>query len=118
MSRRSPEAEAYRRLYKDPRWCGPNGIRIRHLATHPVCARCKAKGFIVIATVVHHVNKASKATEQGFFAGPFMSLCAPCHDSAVQSEEKTGKANHRIGFTTHPGADGWPTDARHPANRR
>lgn len=113
--RRSAEAQAYRHFYKTARW---QRIRQAQLQAEPLCERCKAKGFLVPASVVHHVDKASKSTEAGFFAGPFMSLCAPCHDGAVQSEEATGRANDRIGFIRDPDEDGWPSDPRHPANRR
>lgn len=105
IDRRSPEAEAYRKLYKTARW---QRIRAAQLAKHPICARCKKAGRITVATVCHHLDKDSKATD--FFKGPFESSCAPCHDGPIQSEEKTG-------FSKEIGNDGWPTDERHPANR-
>ena len=39
------------------------------------------------------------------------TLCKHCHDSDKQRQERTG-------YSMAPGADGWPTDPRHPANRR
>lgn len=38
------------------------------------------------------------------------TLCKPCHNGAKQSEE-------RRGYSTTIGADGFPIDPRHPANR-
>jgi 5-methylcytosine-specific restriction protein A len=105
IDRRSPEADAYRKLYKTGQW---QRIRAGQLARHPLCARCKKQGRITIATVCHHVDPETKKT--AFFAGPFESSCAPCHDGPIQSEEK-------LGFSTQMGADGWPIDARHPSNR-
>lgn len=102
---RSPDAERYRRLYKTARWLR---IRLRQLAEHPLCQWCEAKGRILPATVCHHVDPASK--QDAFFDGPFLSLCAPCHDSEAQKIEK-------IGYSTSIGEDGWPVDERHPANR-
>lgn len=104
LDRRSPEAEAYRKLYKTARW---QRIRAAQLAKHPVCARCRAKGHITAATVCHHTDPESKKTD--FFRGPFASLCATCHDGPTQSEEK-------LGFSREIGNDGWPVDERHPSN--
>lgn len=106
LDRRSPEAERYRKLYKTARW---KATRSTQLAREPFCQRCKAKGHLTEATVCHHTDKARKATH--FFAGPFMSLCAPCHDGPVQSEEVRG-------FSTEIGIDGWPVDQKHPGLTR
>lgn len=107
---RSDEAREYRRLYDTARW---TRTRDAQLLAEPLCQRCKARGFIVTATVCNHDDPASKATD--FFAGPFSSLCAQCHDSPVQSEERTGKPNKRIGFRTDVSPrTGVPTDPRHP----
>ncbi len=104
--RRSPEAEAYRRLYKTARW---QHIRKAQLTKRPVCERCRKRGRVTIATVCHHVDRDSKANPETFFAGPFESLCAPCHDSDAQGEEARG-------YSTAIDADGWPTDPRHPTH--
>lgn len=108
--RRSPEAQEYRRRYKDKRWCGPNGVRARQLAAHPLCAMCEAAGRTTPATVCDHVDPDSKRTEEGFFAGPFASLCKPHHDSTKQSEERRG---HVVGCDT----TGRPRDQLHPWNK-
>ena len=96
---RSEDAKRYRRLYKTPAW---RRTRDHQLATHPLCQRCLAKGRYTPATVCHHVDKDSKASPETFFAGPYLSLCEPCHNSHHQSLEKGGHGRTPIGV------DGWP----------
>jgi 5-methylcytosine-specific restriction protein A len=110
---RSPEAAAYRKLYNTARW---KALRKAQLQAQPLCERCKAKGFIVSATVANHVVP-HRGDETAFFAGKLSSLCKACHDGPVQSEEKTGRTNDQLGYSARPGLDGWPSDRRHPANR-
>jgi 5-methylcytosine-specific restriction enzyme A len=100
---RSAEAERYRRWYKTARWMH---TRFAHLGEHPLCQRHLQQGRIVAATVVHHVNP-DKTTALAFFAGPFESLCAECHDKLAGDEE-------RHGFTSEVGLDGVPIDQAHP----
>lgn len=105
--RRSPEAIAYRKLYKTARW---RAIREAQLAKQPLCERCLKRKLITPATVCHHTDKDSKKNPATFYRGPFESSCAPCHDGEAQSEEARG-------FSTAIDEDGWPSDPRHPANR-
>lgn len=113
---RSPEAEAYRKLYKDARWCGPRGIRrqalLRDLYT---CQRC---GCIVIegnrhdprAAVVNH-KRAHKGDPALFFdLANTETVCKADHDTAIQREEARG---YRIGSDIN----GRPLDPQHPWNR-
>lgn len=104
---RSPEAERYRPLYNTRRW---RRVRQDQLAKQPLCERCLAKGRVVPATVCHHVDPKTKADPATFYAGPFASLCADCHDGPVQSTE-------RRGYSSEVGEDGWPADPHHPANK-
>ncbi len=104
---RSAEAEAYRRLYKTARW---RRTRAEQLARKPLCETCLSLGRDAPATVCNHADKDSKATEEGFFAGPFTSECAPCHDGVIQAQEKRG---HIIGCDE----TGLPLDPDHPWNR-
>lgn len=83
--RRSEEAAEYRRLYRTKRW---QATRAKQLSDHPLCAMCMPR--IVPATVCDHADKASKATEEGFFSGPFNSLCKTHHDATRQREERRG----------------------------
>jgi 5-methylcytosine-specific restriction enzyme A len=96
---RSPEAQAYRHLYKTYRW---QQIRARQLAKQPLCQPCLRNGYVTKATVCHHLDPKTKATPEGFYAGPFESVCATCHDSDIQSQEKGGKPKVKTGL------DGWP----------
>lgn len=104
---RSAEAAQYRTWYKGRAW---QAIRRQQLTTEPLCRMCQAEGRVTAATVCDHVEP-HRGNWDRFIGGPFQSLCKPHHDGAKQSEEHHG-------FSTSVGADGWPTDSRHPANRR
>lgn len=106
-TQRSDKAQQYRALYRTSRW---QRIRTQQLGVEPLCQRCKREGRITAATVCHHMDKASKENPETFFAGPYMSLCAPCHDGPVQSEEVRG-------YSKEIGIDGWPTSPDHPTNK-
>lgn len=105
--RRSPEAQAYRHLYKTPAW--RNGRRA-FLMQNPLCERCRENHRITPATVVNHRKPHKGDTALFFDWRNWEAVCKPHHDSAIQSEE-------RMGYSKAIGADGWPTDGRHPANR-
>lgn len=107
MDRRSEQAEGWRRLYRTRQW---QGIRTAQLAAHPLCAMCLEDGRTTAATICNHVDKDSKATVEGFFAGPFNSLCATHHDSTQQRFEKRG-------VMPGCGTDGVPLDAGHHWNK-
>ena len=100
---RSDGALAYRHLYKTARW---KRTRAEQLARQPLCETCLSMGRITAATVCNHVDKDSKATIEGFYAGPFTSLCALHHDSTQQREEKRAAAGKLP--LQGCGADGWP----------
>jgi len=105
--RRSPEAQQYRRLYKTSRW---QKLREQQLRHHPLCLMCQARGEVTPATVADHVTP-HRGDKRLFFHGALQSLCASCHSSAKQAEE-------RRGYSTEIGLDGWPVDGKHPANKR
>lgn len=85
--------QPWRSLYSTKEW---KRIRAEVLARQPVCRICrKAK-----SDTVDHVQKHG-GDRIKFFAGPFMGLCASCHNSHKQSWEK--------GNTRPIGPDGWPT---------
>ena len=106
---RSPEAAQWRRLYKLSRW---QRIRRHVLASEPLCQRCMSLGRVTAATVVHH-NPPHEGDIERFWSGPFEALCAPCHDGPVGQAERSGRA----AYDSDVGADGFPTDPRHPFNR-
>lgn len=70
---------------------------------------CLEDGRTTAATICNHVDKEAKVTVEGFFAGPFSSLCKTHHDATQQSYERTGLMR---------GCDesGWPRDKRHGWN--
>jgi hypothetical protein len=102
---RSTEAQAYRGWYKTRAW---RLIRRQQLNTEPLCRMCDGERRTTVATVCDHIER-HQGDRVKFFSGPFQSLCKPCHDRAKQSEE-------RRGYSSQVGPDGWPVDARHPAN--
>lgn len=79
------------------------------LTAHPLCNRCSTDHRPVAATVANHVIP-HKGNEALFWEGELESVCAPCHDGAIRSEEARG---HRIGVTI----EGRPKDPKHPWNR-
>lgn len=103
---RSPEAAAYRALYRTRAW---QVTRRQQLQEEPLCRMCKAEGRVTAATVCDHIEP-HKGDRVKFFSGPFQSLCSTCHDGAKQSED-------RRGYSKRIDLSGWPTDPRHPANR-
>lgn len=90
-------------------WRGKNGRRTLQLKAEPLCRMCRLQGRYTSATVADHVDKHDGDAVK-FWQGPLQSLCDTHHDATKQAEE------HR-GFSTATGADGWPMDPRHPANR-
>ena len=63
--------------------------RLVHLNRYPLCARCEAKGRVVPATVVHHTQPHRGDARVFWDRALWQSLCAPCHDSDAQSEERS-----------------------------
>ncbi len=109
---RSPEADAWQRLYKLNVWRGKGGIRDQQLREEPLCQPCKRRGRIVAATVVHHLEP-HKGNYEKFVTGPFESTCDACHSGHIQSAESRGLS---YSLDVDP-FTGWPIDSRHPANR-
>ena len=114
---RSAKANAYRALYKDQRWCGPNGIRKRALLRDLyTCQRC---GCVVIegsrhhprAAVVNHKTPHRGDTALFFDVRNTETVCKADHDALIQKEEARG-------YTIGSDIDGRPVDPLHPWNRR
>lgn len=111
VERRTPEAGKYRKLYKTPGW---RSLRRRKLKTNPLCERCEAKGFVVPATVVNHRIPHKGDLKLFWDWDNLESACADCHDGPIQSEERTGRPNDRVGYVTDVLDCGLPADNRHP----
>jgi len=89
------------------RW---RNYRVKFLREHPLCIDHQARGMVVAATVVDHIVPHRGNDELFWDASNHQALCAQCHSSAKQREEKGG---------TKPGCntDGIPLDAKHHWNR-
>jgi 5-methylcytosine-specific restriction enzyme A len=100
MSKTHPE---WNYLYNKQRW--------RNRAKHqkliePLCVRCLQLGHVVPAEIADHVQPHNGNLES-FYCGELQSLCKACHDGPKREEELRG-------YSRLIGADGWPTDKRHP----
>jgi 5-methylcytosine-specific restriction enzyme A len=104
---RSPEAAAYRALYKKPEW---RAARATQLAKQPLCERCLAEGISTAANVVNH--KIPHKGDLVLFRNPanHQSVCKPHHDGPIQRDEHAG-------FSAAVDAAGWPTDPLHRSMR-
>ncbi len=111
---RSTAAQDYRRWYKLKAWAHkPTGLRWQCLlAALFTCKQCgwTATGSQTHRLVADHI-KPHRGTWE-LFSDPsnLQCLCDTCHSAAKQQEE-------RLGYSTAIGADGWPIDDMHPANR-
>lgn len=90
-------------LYNSAAW---RHRRAQQLSKEPACAYCRRfDGRLVPATVADHL--VPHRGDSALFAGPLQSLCATCHASRKQQQERGGIAR---------GCDsaGIPTDPAHP----
>lgn len=95
-------------------WYGTKDWKIRRArqlkADAYLCQPCKRAGRSRVATTVDHVVP-HRGDRNLFLFGKVESMCASCHSAAKQLEEIEG-------FSREIGDDGFPTDPRHPFNRR
>ena len=61
-----------------------------YLAKHPLCARCKQKGQVNVATVVDHIKPHKQDMNLFWDKTNWQSVCKHCHDSYKQRLEKSG----------------------------
>jgi 5-methylcytosine-specific restriction enzyme A len=101
--RRSPEAAAYRKLYKTAAW---KHARATQLARQPLCELCLERGITRAATVVNH--RQPHKGDMTLFLDPknLQSVDSDCHDGPIQSYERTGRMRGCD-------ADGVPLDKGH-----
>lgn len=64
--------------------------RAGFLRSHPLCRMCEASGRFVAATVVDHIAPHRGDMAAFWNSANWQSLCATCHSSAKQREEKRG----------------------------
>ena len=100
-------AAGWHRFYDTGFWLSRRRLQLK---AHPLCQICQARGALTAASVVDHV-KPHKGDWNLFVLGELQSLCKTCHDSSKRFFELRGYSNDA-------GADGWPTDPNHPANKR
>lgn len=74
----------YANWYAHRRW---RELRKQQLQREPLCQYCKARGLLVQAQVVDHVQP-HRGDEHKFWFGKLQSLCNTCHSSAKQSEDR------------------------------
>lgn len=104
---RRREAAPWRSWYKTARWQSLRQVVFaRDLFTCQRCGRLLPDGAAVADHRTAHKGDAALFWD----AANVQTLCKPCHDGAKQSEEARG-------YSTEIGADGFPIDPRHPANR-
>ena len=105
---RSPEAAAYRHLYRSSAWQRHRwAILVRDQFTCQSCGKLEGKTSQLVAD---HKTPHRGDLDLFWSQANLWTLCKPCHDRDKQSEERTG-------YSKAIGDDGWPTDHRHPANR-
>lgn len=78
------QAKPWRAWYATPAW---RARRAEQLAREPLCARHLKRGDVVAATVANHVTP-HRGDWALFIGGKLESVCKPCHDGEVQSEER------------------------------
>lgn len=103
---RSPEAAAYRALYKTARWAK---ARAAQLSKQPICEPCSDVGKVTPATVVNHRIPHRGDLALFWTASNHQSVCKPHHDGPIQRDEGRG-------YGGGVDAGGWPTDPKHPSN--
>lgn len=106
MRKRRGASSAYQNLYKTMAW---RNMSKHQLTVQPLCVMCASEGKIVPAKIADHI-KPHYGDSNLFFTNHLQSLCKYHHDSKKQSIE-------RRGYDTNIGADGWPTDPKHPTFR-
>ena len=74
-----------------------------------LCERCLSKGRVRVAQAAHHKVPHNNDPVL-FWEGELESLCHECHNSEATPSE-------RRGYSLTIGADGWPLDPLHPANK-
>lgn len=107
--KRREQEQPWRAWYRTERWS-----RLRWAVFQRDGFKCQRKecGKVEPNTsklVAHHTIKHKGNPSLFWDISLIKTICKPCHDSAIQSQEARG-------FSTSIGDDGWPTDPAHPAN--
>lgn len=62
-------------------------VRATFLAHHPLCAHCKASGYITAAKVVDHIRPHRGDQALFWNHDNWQALCKPCHDRKTATED-------------------------------
>jgi 5-methylcytosine-specific restriction enzyme A len=98
--------ERERTLHDSKRW---RRISKLQRMREPLCRMCLEQGKIEPATIADHIVP-HRGDPDLFWSGALQSLCYFHHETTKREME-------RKGYHTTIGADGWPIDPQHPANR-
>jgi HNH endonuclease len=90
-------------LHHTARW---RKIARHQLEIEPLCRMCAAEGKVTPARIADHVEPHHDDPLK-FWRGAIQSVCPNCHESRKKFQENRG-------YDRTIGADGWPTDLRHP----
>lgn len=97
---RRRRVQEYRAWYRRALWCRRDwGLRALQLAKQPLCEVHLARGVIVAADTVNHRRRvsdgASEAERWALFVdrANHQSVCAHCHASDIQAEERAALAS-------------------------
>jgi hypothetical protein len=95
-------------LYRTREW---QDLRRDQLEKQPLCEECLKTGRTTPATIAHHEKPHRNDRELFFDPDNLASSCKPCHDGALQVQERSG-------YLPGCDVDGRPLDPAHPWNRQ
>ncbi|MGR3991461.1 HNH endonuclease signature motif containing protein [Pseudomonas sp. 1121_17] len=61
--------------------------RAGFLAKHPLCIKCQARGLVVVATDVDHIEPHKGDMAVFWDRSNWQALCGPCHSTKTASED-------------------------------
>ncbi|MFG0755366.1 HNH endonuclease signature motif containing protein [Pseudomonas sp. TYF_14] len=61
--------------------------RAGYLAKHPLCIKCQARGLVVAATDVDHIEPHKGDMTLFWDRSNWQALCGPCHSTKTASED-------------------------------
>lgn len=85
FDRKRRAEQPWRKWYGTARW---KALRLWRLAVEPLCRMCAGAGRVTAADTVDHVEPHRGDEEKFFDRENTQSLCACCHNSVKQSEER------------------------------
>jgi hypothetical protein len=97
----------WQHFYWTTAWLRRRRLQLSH---QPLCQMCMQRGVLTPAKVADHVEPHNGDWNK-FRLGALQSLCFDCHDVHKRRIDLHG-------YSSEIDNDGWPTDPRHPANRR